>query len=170
MVGWEEVGLGEDNAVADGVAGGILGGHPEGIRRKVGSQDVQIGKMMGQRNSDAARAGTDIGGLAAAGMEAQPGQGLLYQQLGLRTGDEHGRGDAEIQAKELPAAEKIGQRLAALQPFQVSFEKLDLLGRQPGLGMGHEPGARNPQPVGEQHLRIQRGGLTHRLEMGTDVC
>src|SRR5271163_1504011 len=92
--------------MADGVGAGDL----EGCGGNVGGMDFSLGQFFGKRDSNAARAGADIGDAESACVERAglPASPLRIGQLdysfdnmfGLGTRDQDGRGDNKVHAPE----------------------------------------------------------------------
>ena len=108
--GAEEISGGEPD-VAGPVEGGVSLGHAESSPADVGRDDAGSGDFLGQGHGEAPASCPDIDDQRIGRLDEL--QGPLDDQLGLRAGDQHGRGDGEGNGPEFLFPQDVGQGDAA---------------------------------------------------------
>ena len=136
----------------------VASGHREGGVADVGRVDVGLGQVMGDRDRDAAGAGTDVREPQdSRSPEATPFHRPLHEDLGVRVGHQHVRRNHEVEGHELPVASEVSDRLtAAAAAGQLAVgRQLRFLERPVELEVEVEPA--DAEDVGQQHLRVKSG-------------
>src|SRR5581483_10160514 len=133
--------------------GGVLAGEREGVRRDVYADDVRVRPLVLQRERDRARADADVEDPRPLD-PVDESEDTLDERLRLRPRHERARVGLQREPAEAPLAEDVGERLASLAAGEERLESLHLLVRA-----GRETGARRPEHVGDEPLRVDPGRL-----------
>ncbi len=154
--GGEEVGLEEDDAVAEGEAACVVFGDGESGGVEVGGGDEGVGEVGGESEGDGAGARADVQD-AGSGEVGAGGEGVedgFDEEFGFGAGDEGVGGDAEVEAVELVRADEVLEGFFGCPAEDQGAEGGDDRGRELVVGVGDEPGA-----VAEEDVRQQRVGF-----------
>ena len=155
----EEIGLEEDDAVAEGEAAGVVLGDGERGGVEVGGGDEGVGEMGGESEGDGSGAGADVedAGSGEGGTGGDPVEDGFDEELGLGARDEGVGGDAEVEAVELVGADEVLDGLFGAAAGDEGAEGGDDRGGKLVAGVRDEPGA-----VAEEDVREESVGFAAR--------
>ncbi len=118
-----------------------------------------VGRVVRDRDRDAAAAGADVGDANRAISLARDGHRAQHEHLGVGVGHEHARRDLEIQAHELLVADEIRDRLSLAAPRHQPAVGAQLRVAQRLVELEVQVEAAQSQRVGEKHLGVESGGF-----------
>ena len=103
----------------------ILASHVKCLLRDIDSSHARTRMLVGDREGDRARAGSDVEN-ARALERPEVLEAALDEHLGLGPGYENGRCDTQLEPAEAPVTDDVGKRLASATALDGSLESATL--------------------------------------------